>query len=340
MTSSLLDPTESTRPRRWMTLTLALAAAYNLAWGAWVVLDPLALFRLGGIAPPAYPAIWQCVGMIVGVYGVGYAIAATAPLRHWPIVLVGLLGKVLGPIGFARALADDVFPTLWGWTILANDLVWWLPFSLILAAAYRGHHGSTRRAAHPRLNRPSIALALRMARDQHGESLLSLSRTRPRLVVCLRHLGCTFCRETLAELSRRRSAIEARDTGIVLVHPAADDVRAAELFDRHGLADLPRVADPARVLYGAFGLSRGGPLQVLGPRVWWRAAVAAVHGHRPGRKGGDPWQMPGVFLVEQGRLIADFQYHDVSERPDFLALIDTAPGRERAEPRRETGAPS
>jgi small multidrug resistance pump len=46
---------------------------------------------------PRYPDIWQCVGMIVGVYGVGYLIAAFDPLRHWPVILVGLLGKVLGP---------------------------------------------------------------------------------------------------------------------------------------------------------------------------------------------------------------------------------------------------
>ena len=39
---------------------------------------------------PRYPQIWQCVGMIVGVYGVGYLVAASDPLRHWPIVLVGM----------------------------------------------------------------------------------------------------------------------------------------------------------------------------------------------------------------------------------------------------------
>jgi hypothetical protein len=27
-----------------------------------------------------------------------------------------------------------------GWTILTNDLMWWIPFGLMLAAAYRFHH--------------------------------------------------------------------------------------------------------------------------------------------------------------------------------------------------------
>jgi len=79
------------------------------------------------------------VGMIVGVYGVGYLISATKPRVHWPIVLVGLMGKILGPIGFAKALYDGVFPPLFGLTILTNDLLWWVPFGLILLDAFRHH---------------------------------------------------------------------------------------------------------------------------------------------------------------------------------------------------------
>ncbi|MEM8739563.1 MAG: alkyl hydroperoxide reductase [Planctomycetota bacterium] len=121
-----------------MGVTLWAAAGYNVLWGAWVVGWPNSYFEWVGMAAPVHPSIWQCVGMIVGVYGVGYAIAATDPLRHWPIVLVGFLGKVLGPIGYVdgawvRGTLDPAF----GWTIPTNDLVWWVPFSLILWAAWR-----------------------------------------------------------------------------------------------------------------------------------------------------------------------------------------------------------
>ena len=81
---------------RW----LLAAGLYNLAWGAFSVLAPTAIFHVAGVDPPIYPELWQCIGMIVGVYGIGYLIAARDPYRHWPIVLVGLLGKVLGPLGF------------------------------------------------------------------------------------------------------------------------------------------------------------------------------------------------------------------------------------------------
>jgi len=121
-----------------MMIALALAAAYNLLWGAVVVLMPGPTLDLLGMdrADPAQRNLWACIGMIVGVYGVGYAAAATDPLRHWPITLVGLLGKIFGPIGFAMGYVKGEVPAQLGYTIITNDLVWWLPFGLILRAAY------------------------------------------------------------------------------------------------------------------------------------------------------------------------------------------------------------
>jgi ligand-binding SRPBCC domain-containing protein len=120
----------------WASRWLYAAGVYNLVWGATVIAFPHLLFDFAGIQRINYPEIWQCVGMIVGVYGVGYLIAAGDPRRHWPIVLVGLLGKVFGPIGFAKALADGVFPPVFGLTIVTNDLIWWVPFAMILWDAF------------------------------------------------------------------------------------------------------------------------------------------------------------------------------------------------------------
>jgi len=83
-----------------------------------------------------YPEIWQCVGMIVGVYGVGYWIAASDPYKHYPIVLVGFIGKILGPIGFSQALMNNRFPLAFGILILFNDLIWWPSFYKILKEKY------------------------------------------------------------------------------------------------------------------------------------------------------------------------------------------------------------
>jgi len=130
----------------WMKKTLLIAGIYNILWGAWAVLFPNMAFELAGAELPNYPQIWQCVGMIVGVYGLGYLIAAKSPLKHWPIVMVGLLGKIFGPIGFAWSIYQGTFPIKFGWNILFNDLIWWIPFTFILKAVWdrRGHSQITK----------------------------------------------------------------------------------------------------------------------------------------------------------------------------------------------------
>jgi len=127
----------------WAKPVLLAAAAYNLVFGALVVLFPRVWFEWADLPAPNHPSLWQCIGMIVGVYGIGYAIAAFAPLRHWPIVLVGLCGKVLGPIGFLDAAWRGELPWHCGWLILGNDVIWWVPFGALLLAA-RAHHRQQR----------------------------------------------------------------------------------------------------------------------------------------------------------------------------------------------------
>lgn len=121
----------------WESRVLILAGLYNLLWGFWVIFYPAKSLKVFGIVFSQYIEIWQCVGMIVGVYGVGYLIASREPYRHWPIIFVGLLGKVLGPIGFIDALQRGVFPLEFGLNIIFNDLIWWVPFFLILKRKFK-----------------------------------------------------------------------------------------------------------------------------------------------------------------------------------------------------------
>lgn len=175
--------TSSPHPPRWMSGVLVLAGLYNLAWGIWVIVWPSSCFDWLAMDPPRYPQLWQCIGMIVGVYGIGYLIAASDPLRHWPIVLVGLLGKVFGPIGFLDAAWHGLLPWRFGWLNVTNDLIWWVPFAGILWGAWRSRRSATGEAV------PELRLALEEARTASGVSLLGLSQTSPVLVVFLRHFG-------------------------------------------------------------------------------------------------------------------------------------------------------
>ena len=66
-----------------------------------------------------------------------------APLlryRHWPIVLVGFLGKVFGPIGLVQKVwLEGELPLRFGWINVFNDLIWIVPFFLALRWVLRKH---------------------------------------------------------------------------------------------------------------------------------------------------------------------------------------------------------
>lgn len=297
-----------------MRTVLLAAGAYNVLWGAFAVLFPSAIFRWLDMPQPNYPQFWQCIGMIVGVYGLGYAIAAFDPARHWPIVLVGFLGKVFGPLGMVQALWTGALP--WGFALncVTNDLIWWVPFALILKHAWEQH------LAEPAGDDlPNETTLLAEARTPSGRSLAEMSREQPVLVVFLRHAGCTFCRETLADLAARRAEIEQRGTKIALVHMGTPEA-FAEFASGYGLGDVPAISDPTRRLYRGLGLRRGTLSQLLGWSVWRRGADAFFAGHGIGWLEGDGLQMPGVFLVHGGRVVRRFVHETAADRPRYAEL--------------------
>src|SRR5262249_53814646 len=116
---------------RLFRIAFCAAGIYNLAFGLWAALWPLSFFELFDLPSPQYPALWACLGMVVGLYGLLYLYSAWKLEAAWPIVAVGLAGKVLGPVGMAMSIGDD-WPRRLGMLCVFNDLIWWLPFGLFL----------------------------------------------------------------------------------------------------------------------------------------------------------------------------------------------------------------
>lgn len=120
------------RRRRLHVGTFVAAGSYNLAWGTLTAVSPLWFFQIVGIEPPKYPEIFACLGMVIGLYGILYFKVAADPESQWLIAAVGLVGKVLGPIGFVALVLGGKWPLRSCVLILLNDVVWWVPFSLYL----------------------------------------------------------------------------------------------------------------------------------------------------------------------------------------------------------------
>lgn len=314
----------------WPRRVLQAAAIYNLLWGAWVILFPNHWFDLTGIPRPNYPGIWQCVGMIVGVYGLGYWWASRDFARHWPVIAVGFLGKIFGPIGFLQSVITGALPWSWGWMILTNDLIWWIPFGAMLYLGFKTNSDPVQKQSLTESQEWSLEQANELAKTSKGESIGQLSAHQDVLLVFLRHAGCTFCRETLDELSKARLQWQQRGLLPVVVHMGSVD-QGIQMMKSYGLEDCPVISDPQCKLFRAYQLPRGTWNQLFGLRVWIEGFKAAIlKGYGFGTLVGDGFQMSGSFVVRKGQVVKTYPSKDAADscswRPAISALIVLAFG--------------
>jgi len=130
--------------RRFHRGVFCAAGLYNLAWGVVSVIDPQWLFRFARMQLQNYPEVFACLGMVVGIYGILYLEVARAPERGWLVAAVGLLGKLLGPIGWLWLFWSGRWPIATVFLCVTNDLIWWGPFGLYLYDAWPAcRHEST-----------------------------------------------------------------------------------------------------------------------------------------------------------------------------------------------------
>lgn len=313
-------------PPAWTRRVLQSAGVYHVfaAAGAVVMAEWLDA-RLGASGPPS-PLMgegWHVVAVWLAVLGLGFLLAARDAYRHWPVVLMGVLSK----LGTGAWIGWDILhgraPGLLWWWVAVETAAWCIPLLAILQSAYEA--GLARKRTIP----PEVLRFALRRKTNMAVSLDELSRLSPVLLVFLRHMGCTFCREALADLAAMRRRIEAEGARLVLVHMSGEEA-ASRFFARYGLDDVQRIGDPGRTLYRAFGLPRGRFGDVLGPKVWWRGFQAGVLGrHGVGPLMGDGFQMPGVFLLFHGEVIRSYRHQSAADRPDYLSLVT---GRNYAAP--------
>lgn len=358
----------------WMSAVLWLAAVYNVLWAATTMAVPNLVFEQIGMTPPSPIEFWLGISALVGVFGVGYGLAATAPYKHWAVVTIGLLSKLMGVVGMAVAIGKKTLPVEFGYLSVVNDAIWLLPFALILRGAWRAYHpkatpapagrattaathvragpaggadpaatpGDSESASYHAAEAAAVATATRQATLHRGHMLSALSLREladktPTLVVFLRHLGCPFCRETLATIAKNRKSIESRGVAIVLVHMSPAP-KAADFFSRYGL-DTPEpvwhVSDPERRLYATFELARTTIGRTLGPRELARGFKVSIIDRRLfAIPQGDARQLGGAFLFYRRRILKAFRSQRPSDRIDCtdVASCDFEPTITAVEP--------
>jgi peroxiredoxin len=168
-----------------------------------------------------------------------------------------------------------------------------------------------------------VAAVLQQYRTESGRTLLELLDESPLLLIFLRHFGCSFCRQTLDDVSKLRSQIEAKGIRPVFVHLGTPE-RAKPYFDYYHLSDEERVSDSQASLYTqtVINLARQSAFShFLVAKVWkaWLQGAIRKHGFGMIKEDGD--QMPGIFFLRQRAIVRAFRYKTIADEPDYLKLI-------------------
>lgn len=153
-----------------------------------------------------------------------------------------------------------------------------------------------------------------------GETLCEMSYKQPLMLIFLRQFGCTFCREALSDISKKRDSIEGMGMRLVFVHMTDNEI-ATRYFQRYNLDGVTHISDAECNYYRAFGLMKNTITQLFGLQFFMRGFQAAVlEGHAPGPSLGDDFQMPGVFIIQDGEIRESFIHKLAYDRPDYLKL--------------------
>lgn len=168
----------------------------------------------------------------------------------------------------------------------------------------------------------SLEMILKSVEDQYHSSLTEISSSKPTLLVFLRHFGCCFSREALADIRFSLPALEAAGARVVLVHMSNEN-EASQLLASYGLADLSRISNPDCSLYKSFGLRKASVNSLLAPRMMARALEAMLNGNGISISSGCSLQLPGLFLIYRGKLLQSFTPESPAVRPDYVRILNT-----------------
>jgi small multidrug resistance pump len=118
--------------RPWMRYVLWFAGAYNVLLGLNMVARPEGGFEPLGLSPPDLLLFVQLVGLMVGVFGIGYLMVARWPLENRGVLLLGIIGKALVAVLGLAYVALGKVPPIYLLVVLFSDVIYLAPFAVIL----------------------------------------------------------------------------------------------------------------------------------------------------------------------------------------------------------------
>ena len=171
----------------------------------------------------------------------------------------------------------------------------------------------------------AAALAQMTVLDETGTAT-SLGRfwvNRPVVLAFVRHLGCIFCRQQVAGLSKRVPEIEGRGGLLVVVAPAKPEHIAGFRASTSYRGAL--FVDPALRAFRTAGLVRG-RASTYHPLALLRGIGAMAQGHRQVGRHGDIVQQGGTFVLGPGdRVRYEWRDRYAGHHPNLDEVVKALP---------------
>jgi len=129
-------------------------------------------------------------------------------------------------------------------------------------------------------------------------------------VLCVRHSGCTFCREELFNFRRFESQFFSKGYQPIVVHMGSKE-SGERLKAKYELSLTRFVSDSTKFWFKLFGFKRGNLNELFGPKNLKKAFLdGSILKHGIGKLEGDGFQLGGAAVIENGewRVLHKAQY--------------------------------
>ncbi len=127
----------SCRPlTKWMKFVLRFVAFFNVGAGLFMLIGYHETYKIIGMNKPDISFPIQLVGILVGLFGVGYYLVARNPLENRNVLLLGFLSKFLGSCLGTWYVLRGQLPLQFVAVYFFADVIYLPPFYVILRRLY------------------------------------------------------------------------------------------------------------------------------------------------------------------------------------------------------------
>ena len=120
-----------------MTFLLRFAGTYNVLAGLSMICFYHEGYKLLGIPKPELVMPVQVMGILVGLFGVGYHLVAGNPIENRNILMLGFWSKALSSIVALCYVASGHLPLGFLPVLFFSDIMYLPPFYVIMRRLYR-----------------------------------------------------------------------------------------------------------------------------------------------------------------------------------------------------------